>query len=158
MLEWWSGGSGLPPRNGLCCHMLKVGLVLRPREGALRKKDATEAKDEAAGEHLKTRYAGAIRTWRSTPILQHSNTPSLHHSITPSLRAAGFEDEDDEEDSLPDVAFCARGLAVLSASEVGRTKCLVRTELPESCGKPVAPSAGRARLHPVCGRRIEAVS
>jgi len=34
-----------------------------------------------------TRYAGAIRTWRSTPILQYS-----------PLRAAGFEDEDDDED------------------------------------------------------------
>src|SRR5258708_30747120 len=71
---------------------------------------------------MPSRYAGAIRTWRSTPTLQHSNTPtlqpsntptlqhsitpslhhsitpSLHHSITPSLRAAGFEDEDDDED------------------------------------------------------------
>src|SRR5260221_9279315 len=32
-----------------------------------------------------TRYAGAIQTWRSTPILQYSNSPSI--------RAAGFEDE-----------------------------------------------------------------
>ena len=37
-----------------------------------------------------TRHAGAIRTWRSTPILQHS--------VTPLLRGAGFEDEDDDED------------------------------------------------------------
>src|SRR5260370_25873806 len=35
------------------------------------------------------RTGGAIRTWRSTPILQYSNTPSL--------RAAGFEDEDENE-------------------------------------------------------------
>jgi hypothetical protein len=58
-----------------------------------------------------------------TPSLHHSITPSLHHSITPSLRAAGFEDDD----SLSDVAFCGRWLAVLSASEVGRTKRLGRT-------------------------------
>jgi hypothetical protein len=30
-------------------------------------------------------------------VLHHSITPSLHHSTTPSLRAAGFEDEDDDE-------------------------------------------------------------
>jgi hypothetical protein len=47
----------------------------------------------------------------------------LQHSNTPSLRVAGFEDEDDE-DSLSNVAFCARWLVVLSASEVGRTKRL----------------------------------
>jgi len=34
----------------------------------------------------------------------------LQYSNTPSLRAAGFEDEDDDEDSLPDVAFCSLGL------------------------------------------------
>jgi hypothetical protein len=34
-------------------------------------------------------------------VLHHSITPSLHHSITPSLRAAGFEDEDDDEDEAP---------------------------------------------------------
>jgi hypothetical protein len=84
VMECWGGGSGLLARSGLCCHMLKVGLVLRPRERrALDKKDAAEAEG----------------------------------------RSAWF-----------------------------------RTELLESCGKPVAPSAGRARLHPVCGRRIEAVS
>src|SRR5258708_19311229 len=68
---------------------------------------------------MPTRYAGAIRTWRSTPTLQHSNTPtlqhsntptlqhsitpslyhsitpSLHHSITPSLRPPRFEDAAD---------------------------------------------------------------
>jgi hypothetical protein len=43
---------------------------------------------------IPTRYAGSIRTWRSTPTLHHST----------SLSAAGFEDEDDDEDSLPDVA------------------------------------------------------
>src|SRR5258707_11414237 len=37
-----------------------------------------------------TRYAGAIQTWRSTPILQYSNSPSI--------RAAGFEDEDEDDD------------------------------------------------------------
>jgi len=42
------------------------------------------------------------------------------YSKTPSLRSPEFQDEDD--DSLSDVAFCARWLAVLSASEVGRTK------------------------------------
>jgi hypothetical protein len=46
----------------------------------------------------------------------------LHYSIAPSLRVAGFEDENDDEDGLSDVAFCARWLAVLSASEVGRTE------------------------------------
>jgi hypothetical protein len=50
----------------------------------------------------------------------------FQYSSTPLLRAAGFEDEDDDEDSLSDVAFCARWLEVLSASEVGRTKRLVR--------------------------------
>jgi len=45
------------------------------------------------------------------------------YSNTPILRAAGFEDDD--EDSLSNVAFCARWLAVLSASEVGRTTRLV---------------------------------
>src|SRR5258708_28776971 len=46
----------------------------------------------------------------------------------PSLRAAGFEDSDSTElaEVLSDVAFCARWLAVLSASEVRRTKRLVR--------------------------------
>ena len=40
----------------------------------------------------------------NSDLAQYSNTPSRHHSITPSLRAAGFEDEDDDEDSLPDEA------------------------------------------------------
>jgi hypothetical protein len=44
-----------------------------------------------------TRYAGAIRTRRSTPSRQRSITPSLHHSITPSLHVAGFEDDDEDE-------------------------------------------------------------
>jgi hypothetical protein len=52
------------------------------------------------------------------------------YSITPSLRVAGFEDEDDDKDSLSDVAFCARWLEVLSASEVGRTKRLTSTFNP----------------------------
>jgi len=52
----------------------------------------------------------------------------LQYSNTPSLRAAGFEDDD--KDSLSDVAFCARWLAVLSASEVGRTKRLVSSFKP----------------------------
>jgi len=69
-MECWSVGSGLLPRSGLCCHMLKVGL----------------------------------------------------------------------------------------ASEARSRNEKFRTELLESCAKPVGPSAGRARLHPVCGRRIEAVS
>jgi hypothetical protein len=56
-----------------------------------------------------TRYVGAI---------QSEQYSILHCSITPRV---GFEDED----SLSDVAFCARWLAVLSASEVGRTKRLV---------------------------------
>jgi len=46
----------------------------------------------------------------------------LQHSNTPTLRAAGFEDEDDDEDehSLPGVAFSlAAGSSV--ASEVGST-------------------------------------
>src|SRR5260221_14086842 len=41
----------------------------------------------------------------NTPTLQHSNTPTLQHSNTPTLRAAAFEDEDDDEDSLPDEAL-----------------------------------------------------
>ena len=48
VVEFWSGGSGLPPRSGLCCHMLKVGLVPRPREGALHKKDAAEGEGRSA--------------------------------------------------------------------------------------------------------------
>jgi hypothetical protein len=40
-------------------------------------------------QHPCAAVAGAIGTWLSTP--------SLHHSITPSLRAAGFEDEDENE-------------------------------------------------------------
>jgi hypothetical protein len=48
----------------------------------------------------------------------------LQHSNTPSLRVAEFEDEDDDEDSLSDVAFCALCSEVLLASEVGRTKRL----------------------------------
>src|SRR5258708_22536675 len=51
----------------------------------------------------------------------------LQNSSTPSLRS--HEIEDDDEDSLSDVAFCAHWLAVLSASEVGRTKRLVRAHL-----------------------------
>jgi hypothetical protein len=50
---------------------------------------------------------------------------SLSTKSTPHHSASGFEDEDDDEDSLSDVAFCARWLAVLSASEVGRAKRLV---------------------------------
>src|SRR5258707_7638996 len=38
---------------------------------------------------MPSRYSGAIRTWRSTPTLHHSNTPSLHHSITPRGRIRG---------------------------------------------------------------------
>jgi hypothetical protein len=48
-------------------------------------------------------------------------TSTAVHEIqarTPTI----FEDEDDDEDSLPDVAFCARWLAVLSASEVGKNE------------------------------------
>jgi hypothetical protein len=33
---------------------------------------------------------------------QHSNTPTLDHSITPSLRAAGFEDDDEDENDDAD--------------------------------------------------------
>src|SRR5260221_3005052 len=33
-----------------------------------------------------TRYAGAIQTWRSTPILQYSSTPTLHQSARPDSR------------------------------------------------------------------------
>jgi hypothetical protein len=54
---------------------------------------------------------------RNSDNVQYSSTPKLHQS-----GHQGFEDEDDDEDSLSDVAFCARWLAVLSASEVGRTK------------------------------------
>jgi hypothetical protein len=54
--------------------------------------------------------------------LRGCNSDLVQYSNTQSLRAAGFEDEDDDEDSLSDVAFCARWLAVLSASEVGRTR------------------------------------
>jgi len=49
---------------------------------------------------IPARYAGC-----NSDFAHHSITPSLHHSITPSLRAAGFEDEDDDEDSLPDEAL-----------------------------------------------------
>jgi len=60
----------------------------------------------------------------------------LQHSIAPSLRVAGSEDEDDDEDSLSDVAFCARWLAVLSASEVGRTKAPCEAILIIAATKP----------------------
>jgi hypothetical protein len=33
--------------------------------------------------------------------LQFGLGASLHHSVTPSLRAAGFEDEDDDENEAP---------------------------------------------------------
>ena len=36
--------------------------------------------------------------------LRGFNSDLAQYSNTPSLRAAGFEDEDDDEDSLPDVA------------------------------------------------------
>jgi hypothetical protein len=64
---------------------------------------------------------GAIRTWRSAPILPPA---SLREALRarPSLRVAGFDDED----SLSDVAFYACCFAVLWASEVGRTKSLAR--------------------------------
>jgi hypothetical protein len=58
------------------------------------------------------------------------NSDLAQYSNTASLRAAGFEDDDEDSDStelaevLSDVAFCAPWLAVLSASEVGRTKRL----------------------------------
>jgi hypothetical protein len=51
----------------------------------------------------------------------------LHYTISPR---AGFEDDDEDENSLSDVAFCARWPAVLSASEVGRTKRLARARRP----------------------------
>jgi hypothetical protein len=52
-----------------------------PRLGSERLRLAgREASDFAI--NIPTRYAGAIRTWRSTP----------------SLRAAGFEDEDENDD------------------------------------------------------------
>ncbi len=40
-----------------------------------------------------TRYAGASRTWRSTP----ARNASRSDAGGPSLRAAGFEDEDEDE-------------------------------------------------------------
>src|SRR5580692_5684372 len=81
--------------------------------------------------------AGSFRRAASTPnsadagcnskLAQYSPPATLRVAMragnTPSLRVAGFEDED----SLSDVAFCARCLAVLSASEVGRTKRLTRS-------------------------------
>jgi hypothetical protein len=57
----------------------------------------------------------------------------IFESTSPILRSPGFEDEDEDSGStelaevLSDVAFCSRCLAVLSASEVGRTKRLART-------------------------------
>jgi hypothetical protein len=63
---------------------------------------------------IPTRYAGAIRTWRSTPILRHS--------ITPRGRIRGRRGRGQPVRR----SFCARWSAVLSASEVGRTKRLVR--------------------------------
>ena len=61
----------------------------------------------------------------------------LRHFRTPSLRAAGFEDDDEDKNSLPDVAPrfalppaqsrpCKRGtLHKKNVGEVGRTKCPV---------------------------------
>jgi len=37
--------------------------------------------------------------------LRGCNSDFAQYSNTPSLRAAGFEDEDDDEDSLPDEAL-----------------------------------------------------
>jgi hypothetical protein len=55
-------------------------------------------------------------------VLQHSNTPARNASRSdaggPSLRVAGFEDEDDDEDSLPDEAL--RSVAGSSVPERSR--------------------------------------
>jgi hypothetical protein len=76
--------------------------------------------------------------------MQFGQSAKLQYSITPSLRSPEFEDEDDDEDSLSDVAFRARGLAVLSASEVGSTKRLVRRR---------GPSIGHNRVSKIADSR-----
>ena len=50
---------------------------------------SSEQKAKISPQSIRTRYASAIRTWRSTPSLQHSITPTLHHSITLSLHHSG---------------------------------------------------------------------
>jgi hypothetical protein len=82
------------------------------------------SKRTAQGVNPGLRRQGARPESTSNPArrVQFGLGAVLPHSNTPSLRVARFEDED----SLSDVAFRARGLAVLSASEVGSTKRLVR--------------------------------
>ena len=98
--------------------------------------------------------------------------PGYHHSVpsgqqpplpvhifeSKSLRSPGFEDED----SLSDVAFCARWLAVLSASEVGRTKFPLSIDLwPEVPRKQKVHRLGRRqffvedRIHRVNNRGFD---
>src|SRR5258708_25721535 len=77
----------------------------------------------------------------------------LQNSSTPSLRS--HEIEDDDEDSLSDVAFCAHWLAVLSASEVGRTK---RLTLPRRTYRPCQPGSRLPRVTPKCTCGLEAVA
>jgi hypothetical protein len=63
--------------------------------------------------------------FRNVPTGQRLLTP-VHEFEATSLRSPEFDDEDSGStelaEVLSDVAFCARWLAVLSASEVGRTK------------------------------------
>jgi hypothetical protein len=76
----------------------------------------------------------------NSKLAQYSPPATLRVAMragnTPSLRVAGFEDED----SLSDVAFCSRCLAVLSASEVGRTKRLTRAAA--AYGSRIPPTPG----------------
>jgi hypothetical protein len=72
--------------RGFRRYMFKVGLVPRAREGVLHKKDAAEAEGRSAS------LASLPATW-----VQFGLGAVLQCSNTPSLRAAGFEDEDENE-------------------------------------------------------------
>jgi hypothetical protein len=65
--------------------------------------------------------------FHNVPTGQRHLTPVCEIEATsPPLRAAGFEDDD--EDSLSDVAFCAHLVGSSVASEVGRTKRLMAVQ------------------------------
>lgn len=67
--------------TGRRCPFVERASLARPK----RTRRHTDSRSVALSAS-RTRYAGAIRTWRSTPALH-----------TPTLRSPGFEDEDERE-------------------------------------------------------------